>query len=221
MTKYLKQLVILALAFALFHSCNERISFDEAQPQQLKALSQIPEKYHGTYFDHDDSTFIIISEQLVIEKEVVQVAEWLPEVMPDIQSEDFVDIISQSDSELVISLWGDEPTRFKIQNDSVFGTLHIPDTLFALDAGDIIKRNDDHVYLNVLNGNGDYYLRKVCLQDDLLTIYKLSGLEEVINMKHLDRPDTSSVKGLRPSRKQFKKLDKEAFKMDRELRKIE
>ncbi len=220
MNRYLKQF-ILALSCALLLSCNERISFDEAQPKQLRALSEIPAKYHGTYFDHDDSTFIVISAQMVIEKEIVPVAESLPEVMPDIESEDYVDIISQSDSELVISLWGDEPTKFKIQNDSVFGTLHIPDTLFALDAGDIIKRNNDYVYLNIVNSKGDYYLRKVCLQDDLLTIYKLSRLEEILNMKRMDRPDTSSVKALRPSKKQFKKLDKEAFKIDRELRKIE
>jgi|GEM_PF-7042193 len=219
MNRYLKQL-ILALSCAVLLSCNERISFDEAQPKQLKALSQIPERYHGTYFDHDDSTFIVISAHMVIEKEIVPVAESLPEVMPDIESEDYVDIISQSDSELVVSLWGDEPTKFKIQNDSVFGTLHIPDTLFSLEAGDIIKRNNDYVYLNIVNNKGDYYLRKVCLQDDLLTIYKLNRLEEVINMKRMDRPDTSSVKGLRPNKKQFKKLDKEAFKIDRELRKI-
>lgn len=210
----------LALVSLFSVSCNERVSFDEAQPAQAKTLSEIPEKYQGNYFDHDDSTFIVINSHTVVENEVIEVAELVKEIFEDIAEDDFVKIVSQTDSELKVRIWGNEVETFQLRNDSIFGTLTLPDTLFSLRQNDIIKSQTDYDYLNILNGDGDYYIRKVSLQDDLLTIYKMKAIEELVDIKQIKRADTSSVKGLRPTKRQFKKLDEAGFKISREFRKI-
>lgn len=211
----------LALVSLFSVSCNERISFDEAQPAQARTLSEIPEKYQGNYFDHDDSTFIVINSHTVVENEIIEVAEPVNEILENIDDDDFVKIVSQTDSEIKVSIWGNEVQTFQLRNDSIFGLLTLPDTLFSLTQNDVIKSSKDYDYLNIINSKGDYYIRKVSLQDDLLTIYELKAIEDIIDIKKIDRPDTSSVKGLKPTNRQFKKLDNEGFKISRELRKTQ
>lgn len=202
-------------------SCNERVSFDEAQPAQAKALSEIPEKYQGNYFDHEDSTFIVINSHTVVENEIIEIAEPANEIFEDISEEDFVKIVSQTDSEIKVSIWGNEVETFQLRNDSIFGILTLPDTLFSLRQNDVLKSYNDYDYLNILNSDGDYYLRKVSLQDDLLTIYKMKSIDELVDIKQIKRADTTTVKGLRPTKRQFKKLDEAGFKISREFRKID
>lgn len=211
----------LALVSLLSVSCNERISFDEAQPSQAKVLSEIPEKYQGNYFDHDDSTFIVINSHTVVENEIIEVAEPVDEILENIDDDDFVKIVSQTDSELKIRIWGNEIETFQLRNDSIFGTLTLPDTLFSLKQNDVLKSHKDYDYLNILNSDGDYYVRKVSLQDDLLTIYKMKAIDELVDIKQIKRADTTTVKGLKPTKRQFKKLDEAGFKISREFRKID
>lgn len=218
--KNLWKLYALVLLIMISARCKERISFDEAQPAQAKSLSEIPKKYQGNYFDHDDSTFILINSHTVVENEFFEIAEPADEIFKDISEEDFVKIVSQTDSEIKVRIWGNEVETFQLRNDSIFGILTLPDTLFSLRQNDVLKSYNDYDYLNILNSAGHYYIRKVSLQDDLLTIYKMKAIDELVDIKQIKRADTTTFKGLKPTKRQFKKLDEAGFRISREFRKI-
>ena len=216
----MKKPLSLLLTLVLIYSCSEKVSFEEPQPAHLSALNEIPQKYWGTYIDDDDSTVVTIDASTIIENYIVEVNEPFEEVFGDIEESDAAKIVSQTDDAITVELIAGEQQTLSIKNDSIFGIIKIPERLFSLERQDIVKRYRGHDYFNVLNDDGDYYLRKVSFEGDILVISKIKKALDVKNLISIEKLSEVSGKRLKPTKRQFKKITQNSFNIDRRLNRI-
>lgn len=216
----MKKPLYLLLLLVLIYSCGEKVSFEEPQPAHVTALNEIPQKYWGTYFDDEDSTMVKIDASTIIEIYTYELSEPFEEIFGEIDESDEAKIISQTDEEITVELIDGEQQTLSIKNDSIFGTIKVPEGLFALDQQDIVKHYKNHDYFSVLNRDGDYYLRKVSFEGDTLIISKIKKVLDVKNLTSIEKMSDGAGKGLKPTKRQFKKITQSSFKIDKKLRRI-
>jgi len=145
----------------------------------------------------------------------------LEEILTEIAEEDDVDILVQTDSELTIKIPEVAVQTFVIKNDSIFGTVRLPDILFSLDNHDIVKREKNHDYFNVVNKSGQYYLRQVSFQNDFLVISKISKALDIKDLLSLDNEAKFTEKRLKPTKRQFNRIARKSFSVEKKLKRVE
>lgn len=216
----MKKSLYLLLVLFLCYSCNEKVSFEEPQPAHISALNEIPQKYWGTYADDDDSTTIKIDATTITEFYTAELSDPFEDIFGELEEDDEVNIISQTDEEITFEVMDEPAQTLLIKNDSVFGAISIPDRLFALKNQDIVKNYKGHDYFSVRNSDGDYYLRKVSFEGDVLVISKIKKVLDVKNFISIEKVSNETGKGLKPTKRQFKKISQKSFNVDQKLRRI-
>lgn len=216
----MKKPLYLLITLVLVYSCGEKVSFEEPQPAHVSALDEIPQKYWGTYFYTGDSATIEVSANNILKTTPIEISEPLDVILEELEEEEDVKIISQTDKEITFEIFGGFRQEFSLKNDSIFGTIRMPDTLFALGQQDIVKRYKNHEYFNILNSDGHYYLRKVSLEGEILTISKIKSLADIQDFTSIDKTSDNAGKGLKPTRRQFKKMTQSSFNVDKAWRRI-
>ncbi|OEK05006.1 hypothetical protein [Roseivirga misakiensis] len=219
----MKKLSLLTLIILLC-GCNENVTFDEAQPSHLEALKAIPQAYHGSYFDESDSSFLYVDELTIAEKFTAELDYPLVEFLDEIQEDEdlgYVKIVAQTKEQLSIQIGETQVQSFDIRNDSIFGKVEIMDTLFCIKHQDVVKAYKDDHYFNILNKNGDFALRKVNLESGNLVISKIQKVLDVKQLMALENTTGHTGKGLKPTKRQFKKIAKSSFTENKRLRKVE
>ncbi|MFY0592392.1 hypothetical protein [Roseivirga sp.] len=219
----MKKLSLLILII-LICACNENVTFDEAQPSHLDALNAIPEAYHGSYFDESDSSFLYVDKLSISEKITAELDYPLIEFLDEIQEDEnkgYVKIIAQTKEQLSIKIGETQVQSFDIRNDSIFGKVEIMDTLFSIKHQDVVKVYKDDHYFNIMNKKGDFALRKVNLESGNLIISKIQKVLDVKQLMALKNTTGNTGKGLKPTKRQFKKIAKSSFTENKRLRKVE
>lgn len=219
----MRKLIYLSVILLLFYSCSENVSFEKAQPVQGQKLNQIPLVYHGVYFDPEDSSKVEVRSDMIVQydKELVEVAEPLDSILSDIDQEPDVSIISRGDGFVEINLWNIAEEKLEIRNDSVYGLIRLPQILFSLKKGDILKQFNGCQFFNVKDNDDGYYLRKVNLDENILTISKIDNAEDLPSLSNISSNSDKKGKRLRPTKKQFRRINQNSFNISRELKKVE
>ncbi len=218
MQKLTYSLVILLIIC----SCNEKVSFEKAQPAHAKQLGQIPTLYHGNYIDLEDSSSVKIMNNMIVqyEKEPFIIAEPIDSILVEIDLEPGIDIVTRGTDFIEINFWGISKEKLEFRNDSLFGSINIPQVIFSFEEGDILKEKSDCYFFNVKCESG-YYLRKVKLDEDVLTVSKIERAEDVVSLSSISRNSDRKGKGLKPNKRQFNRINRNSFNISREFKKVE
>lgn len=185
---------ILVLTAALT-ACDEPVLFTEPQPQDKSSLAQFPERWQGSYLSEGDSSLLEIG----------------PHIIRVLRDWTLRDPLSAMDG--TVQLRGDTVIEFgpgitapvTVRNDSIFGTLHITDSLFAIGDHGILKRMSGNLFLNRSDNGSSWEVTQLTLSGGRLRINKvrdpasLAAIKEVIEL-----PGDTISAPLSITRKQFR-----------------
>ncbi len=196
----------LLFAVVLFSSCEEdRVTFNQAQPEGVDPDAVLKESFQGTFFCEDDSSWLHIQEKIV----------WISEGFSDDQNGGKIvrANIHAQDSALNVNV--------KVSTDRDSESVHIEanvnQTLLEMEKGDEARFFKGYYFLNQKREEGQGYkvriLRKtrdgilLCrIQSD--SVLHLMEHEEFVAKEKKDSDDNSDEEkwNLSPSRKELKKL---------------
>lgn len=197
---YLRYLIAATVLFA----CDQVVYFEEPQPAQERDLQTIPVKLRGSYLSDTDSSLLIINNRQIISLKEVHVRMLADSLDIEIDSS-----LTNHPDETVRILEGVCTLDLtSISGDSVQIDLSCRDTLFHLDAGDLLRKYKKHYLLNHPHGDHQWSVEFLTLHNSHLILSELTNQD-------LDQLalDTSDIKTdpkdrplLKPTKKQLRDL---------------
>lgn len=196
------KLLILNLFIFLFYSCKEPIvSFEVAQPENVKQQSKFSRNIIGTYYNIESNTELIIRENYILKK---------------MKIEDTLKISELNKSEIIkndtlYKLNTKEKYKIIKINDSLFTDYVFSDTIFNLKNKNILKKYKGYYFLNKeIEKTGFWEVEKLSLTNGVL---KINGIETENEINLLEsitetKRDTLKLFSVKPTKKQFKKFIK-------------
>lgn len=173
--KKIKIWIFLIVIIGLY-SCEPPIIFKSPQPQGVKAIDAFAPAFQGTYFCESDSSVVVIGEQVIYK------TDWFDIAIPQRRIEQDTNIV-RSGEFLYIRDIG-KCAIYRIQNDMVFASVQLADTLFYMDGIEsVLKDYNGHQVMSLLLKEGKYEVFILSLDEEMnlqLSMATLSGdLEEL------------------------------------------
>jgi hypothetical protein len=208
----MKNILLVAFIFSfLLQSCDYGILYDQPQPVAIKNLNEFPEKIIGKYYDDSTNVGIVIETKRIIKITTYDIAVSKAEMdtLPDCKL--------VGDSLYLVDLQQFIPVNQT--NDSVFGKLSSPDTLFTISHFNVLRKMKKNFFLSIMHESGNWQVIK-------LSKLKKSGIEfsvipQSINFDQLnnitpidqlkDHNDSILNYKITPSREQFETLINKGF----------
>jgi len=200
----------LLVGFLLFlsactpkHAEELTIKFNQAQPEGVKNLIEIPASYRGNYLDNE-SNLLLIDKSYMILKSVSEFKISKQEV--DTSKDCYIE-----NQYLVIS-WSKEKLPFRLKDDTLYVTESRIDTIYNLKS-DIIRKFKGYLILNkesldlwnveiASTKSGEIKIRKFSPENMFEKLTKFSNSEVVT-----DKTKQTVIKRfLKPTRKQFENI---------------
>jgi len=209
----MKYSVICVLLF-LVGSCEDSVTFEQPQPLSQPDLNSIPSKLQGSYFSEDDSTYLTITDAVMIEW--VDMEFETPVDSLDDLDIDSTQIVSQSD-DLTVVEDEDYKLEINIREESAHVSLAYRDTIFQLSDQHVLRRYKGHYFLNYKQ-ESDWKVRLLRLKRRQLSFSKVRKPEDISELQQITdiqeiKSDDGKVKGykLNPSKRELRKLMKHSF----------
>ena len=213
----------IILAFLATEACDDSIEFEQPQPANQSNLNTIPKKLRGTYKSTDDSSYLIIDKQNIIDHYQVSFRSHMDSLDFELDS---AELVKQSDSSLLYR----EDNAFLSMNifgDSVYGFISLTDTSFTLSESNIPRRYKGYYFLNFKRSASNWKVRMLSKERKQLKVSrftigdKLDELQEITDITEI-KTDSGKVTGykLNPSKKELKKLLKFSFKEEEIYEKV-
>ncbi len=219
MNKFLTFLLLIILV-----ACNEPIRFEQPQPARQRNLNKIPRQLRGTYLSTSDSTYLTIDQQVIVDWADVEVIALRDSLDLDIDS---ADIAEMSDSVIQV-IYGDRNLNIMLMGDSAKVHYFYRDTIFEISDEQLVRRYKGHYFLNYRKGKYNWRVRKLTLENKLLSFSEIISPKDITNLKEITevkeiRSDSGKVIGykLNPTRKELRKLMKHNFGDVATYRKLE
>jgi hypothetical protein len=206
---HLKHIVFLLLGILLITSCQDenRVKFEKPQPDKVKAIDNFGKEIQGVYvkFSNPNKRLIVhpdyIATNLTIQFKVGRFG---------LKIDSSAQIDLQNDS-AVIRYFEQHGARATFQGDSIIYSQSIVDTIFYIEANQVLKKYKRNYFLNYQFDDHYWRVKKMKLRgdtlyfgeiypDDSLLHYDYAAIDTNINEKHAKEYILS------PSRREFKKL---------------
>jgi hypothetical protein len=197
------KIIFLNLIFCLlFISCKEPIvSFEVAQPENLKAQKEFPKKLIGTYYNSENDTELIIRKYFIFKKMLLKDTLKISEL-------DKNEIIK---NDTLYKLNSNEKYKIIKINDSLFSNYVFSDTIYNLKKTDVLKKFKGYYFLNKsIEKNGFWEVEKLNLTNGVLTINGIETENEISLLENITESKKDTVKPftIKPTKKQFKEFIK-------------
>ena len=144
----MKSFLLFGIALLLLQSCEYGILYDQPQPGGIENLNNFPQKLIGKYCDDSSNVDIVIEKNRVIKISYY-----------DIEASK-AEIDTLKDCKLIgDSLFLGDVQQFihvDIINDSVFGVLTTPDTLFTISQFNILRKLKSDYFLSLIHESGNW-----------------------------------------------------------------
>lgn len=184
------------------YSCKDPfVSFEEAQPQEVKLSISFPKEYIGTYYNSEENSELIISKFYLLKKYVI---------------DDTISINELNKSEVLKgdSLYNlDSEDKYKITriNDTLFSNYIYKDTTFNIGNYNVLKNYKGYLFLNKYRVSGKFWeVEKIKLSNGILTISSIETETEIELLETITetKRDTMIPFRFKPTKKQFKEFIK-------------
>ena len=192
----------------LFAACEEPVLFTEPQPAGTSPLDHFPKRWQGEYLLPEDSSRLEIGPRMVRALD-----EW--DVRATISD---LDSTVQLVGDTVLLLREGERMPVIVRGDSVFGTLHVIDTLFALGEVQVLKRMAGSLFMNRAHDARGWEVSRMTLSGGRLRIAEIRDPESMAALNEvMELPGDTLSAPLMVSRKQFRGVVKRGgFVLDKE-----
>jgi hypothetical protein len=191
----------------LIFSCEPAVVFKTPQPKGIPEITSFSPEFIGTFFCESDSSLV------VIDKNIIYKTHWYDFSIPENRIESDPNVIKTGES-LFIKDLGD-CTIYKIQNDTVFASVRLADTLFVLSEENILKSYKGHQVMNMKLKDGDYEVIILSLDEDTNLELKManlpgevSDLEKITSVKDVSYEDVEQYQ-INPTRLEFDEILKQ------------
>lgn len=194
-------------AISLIVSCEPTVVFKTPQPKGITEITSFSPQFRGTFFCESDSSLV------VIDKNIIYKTHWYDFSIPEDRIHSDSNVIKTGESLFVKDL-GD-CTIYKIQNDSVFASVRLADTLFVLSEENILKSYKGHQVMNLKLKDGDYEVIILSLDEDTNLELKMANLpgevtdlEKITSVKDVSYEDVEQYQ-INPTRLEFDEILKQ------------
>lgn len=195
----------------LLQSCDYGILYDNPQPIGTYDLMSFPPSYIGKYKDDSNKATLIIEPARIIKISYNEFAFSKAEI------DTMTDCRLAGDSLYVADL--SRYLHISIMNDSVFGVLDSPDTLFTLSKNNILRKMKQNYFLSLIHKSG--YWQVVRLREIKKGFIEFSVVPRKVNYDLLNsitrvkeynfKEDSSNYYLVSPTQREFKKIVKEGL----------
>jgi hypothetical protein len=197
------KLFFLNLIFSIFlFSCKEPIvSFEVAQPENIKEQKEFPKKLIGTYYNSENNIELIIRKYFIIKKTLLNDTLRISEL-------DKNEVIK---NDTLYRLKPNEKYKIIKINDSLFSNYVYSDTIFNLKKTDVLKKFKGYYFLNKsIEKTGFWEVEKLKLTKGVLKINGIETENEISLLETITESKRDTVKPftIKPTKKQFKEFIK-------------
>lgn len=198
---------LLVSIMVVISSCEPAVVFKTPQPKGIIEVTSFSPEFRGTFFCESDSSLV------VIDKKFIYKTHWFDFSVPENKIESDPDLIKSGESLFVKDLGN--CVIYKTQNDTVFASVRLTDTLFVLSEENILKSYKGHQVMNLKLKDGDYEVIILSLDEDTnleLKMATLPGevndLEKITTVKDVSYEDVEQYQ-INPTRLEFDKILKQ------------
>lgn len=214
MSKRMKHIAYVLLILA-FCSCGEQkeqnsIDFLEPQPAGLENLRAFNKQFQGEYINAEDSACLIISRDKVIRERRFS----LVFSRYDLDSTYAIDKSNNKQVEEVLLPQGIHVDRF--DGDTVYATLSVMDTVFAVSANDLLRYYKGAYFLNSTEDNFTWKVQRLQLNKEQLSLGMIMPDDSLfavmpVQQKSMVKDDSGAVLSyqIKPTKKELKGLIKD------------
>jgi hypothetical protein len=197
------KIYFLNLIFCLFYiSCKEPIvTFEVAQPENVKEQKEFPKKLIGTYYNSENDSELIIRKYFIFKKMLIKDTLRISEL-------DKNEIIK---NDTLYKLNSNEKYKIIKINDSLFSNYVYSDTIFNLKKSDALKKFKGYYFLNKsIENTGFWEVEKLNLTKGILNINGIETENEISLLENITESKKDTVKPftIKPTKKQFKEFIK-------------
>lgn len=198
----------ISIVIIYWMSCEPPVIFKSPQPEGIQQVTSFSPEFRGTYTCESDSSVVIISDDIIYK------TEWF-DFMVTQNRIDQDPNFEKSGEFLFVKRLG-KCTINKIENDIVYATAQLADTLFLLDENEcILKSYKGHQIMSLKLLDGSYEVIILSLDEDSnleLKMATLPGeleqLEKITAVKDVSSEEDEQYE-INPSRMEFDEILKQ------------
>jgi len=202
----------LALAAILLFACQPPVTFTEPQPKDVDALTGFPKRIQGKYLSAEDSSFLQITENSMIRMFDFNQKLHLSQL----------DSTQQIIGDTLFDLKTNIGQLIQIEGDSIVMHVNEIDTLFNINAQNVLKKFKGYYFVNILTPPDSWQVKKLEFSRGKFILSSISPEEDLAQLKELSESTQDTAPYVFSlSRKQFKKfVREEGFRDSEEFLKI-
>lgn len=191
---------LISLLSVVLNSCKEPlVTFEVAQPENVREQKEFPNKLIGNYYDAEGSTDLIIEKYFIIKRTTIN---------------DTLSISELSENERIVKDTfydknSNQKSKIRVVNDTLFTDLIILDTVFNIIKGDVLKKHKGYYFLNT-KWEKTWTVEKLSLAKGILQINSINTKEEITILETITniKRDSAATFKVKPTKKQFQEFVK-------------
>lgn len=193
MKKHVSLSLVLVLVFLA--GCQPPVVFENPQPADVKALDAFPKRIQGKYLSAEDNSILNVTANSLI------------------RIYDFDEKVHLSQLDSNQQLIGDTLFDTKsntgilvvIEGDSIVRHVSYMDTLFTINAFNILKKFKGYYFVNISSTADTWQVKKLELKRGALTLSDINTKEDIDQLKTLTESTQDTTPYVfSPTRKQFR-----------------
>lgn len=171
--------------FLITLSCGHSpsIEFEEPQPNNKTDLQKIPIKLRGSYFDQEDSSYLLIDKTTIWKWSYHEFASQIDSMEIDVNDSSLF-----KEKNTLIEL-GQLKIKLELLGDSIYGQSVFTDTIFSIKHQKIRKLRG-HYMLNTKLSQNNWRVSLLSYNNRNLSIRPLVSLNEIGTLKEITEIDT-------------------------------
>jgi len=202
----------LTLVAILLFACQPPVTFTEPQPNDVAALVGFPKRIQGKYLSSEDSSILQITGNSMI-----RIYDFNQKLHLS-QLDSTQQIIGDSLFDLITNIG----QLIEIEGDSVVMHINEADTLFDIDAQNVLKKFKGYYFVNILTPPDTWQVKKLEFSRGKLILSSISQNEDLVKLKdHSENTQDTVPYVFSLSGKKFKKFVRDkGFRDSEEFLKI-
>lgn len=187
----MKQTVIFLLIGILCLACDStKLSFEQPQPSEAKNLNTIPSKLRGKYFYEEDSLFLYVTRNSIVQEGTYAFKDLLDSMMTEAESSNFLGNKLRKDTTIIIKEDGFEILA-ELKGDSIFVNVSGQNTLFEISETNLLRQSGQQYFMNLQKaGKTSWNVKAMSLNNNTLLISSLPGNQNIDSLKTITEVET-------------------------------
>lgn len=186
----MRNVVFILLIGTFLLACDGiETSFEQPQPAKAKNLNRIPSELRGKYFNEEDSLFLYVSRNSIVQEGTYAFRQLLDSMETETKQ---LQLKSDQpkDTTIIIQEDGFE-IKAQVQGDSIFVNVSGQKTLFEISDSQLLRRSGKQYFISKSrSGSNNWEVQTMSLEKGVLLISPLPDKENIDSVKTITRVET-------------------------------